>query len=65
MTMAAGIDGEAAPPRKTGDHLIPAAPVEPGRVAKEDRWIFAGPFPKWQSRFHAPKIDVRRAFLTV
>ena len=44
--MSASIDSVAAASRKTRNNLIPAAPMEPSRMAKEDRGLFAGPFPK-------------------
>ena len=44
--MPAGIQREAVAAGKMRDDLIPTARMESGGVAKEDRWILAGPFKK-------------------
>jgi hypothetical protein len=46
MAMPASIDGVAVPSRQMRDYLVPAARVESGGVAKEDRGVLAGPFPQ-------------------
>jgi len=42
--MAAHVEGEAVSTPESRDDLIPAARVESGGVAKQDRRILAGPF---------------------
>lgn len=46
MAMAASIDGIAVPSWKMRNHLVPAARVKSGGMAKKDRGILAGPFPE-------------------
>ena len=46
MPMPSRSDGIAVTTRKIHDHLIPAARMETGGMAKENRRLPAGPFPE-------------------